>query len=309
MSTGMQISGVDAGVRVWVNGQLSGPEGTLSVLDHGLTVGDGVFETAKVVDGQVFALSRHHERMDRSLAGLGLEPLDRGRLQAGIDAVLGQGPMEFGRLRYTVTAGPGPLGSDRSSGAATYIVTALAQDRPGPTSSVIVVPWVRNERSALAGLKTTSYAENVVALSAAKQAGATEAILANSAGELCEGTSTNVFVVRDGVVLTAPLEAGPLAGITRALAIEWLTEAGIPVVQQRLPLSVLDEADEVWLTSSLRDISAVTNLAVLGAAQTPGGLALPAPAVTPRVLGDGPGPVARRAQQIFAERVAAQIDP
>ena len=87
-----------------------------------------------------------------------------------------------------------------------------------------MVPWVRNERSAVAGLKTTSYAENVVALAYAKERGAIEAVFANTRGELCEGTGSNVFVVRDGVVWTPPLDSGCLAGITRALAVEWCRE-------------------------------------------------------------------------------------
>ena len=93
-------------VRVWVNGSLVQGGPSFEALDHGITVGDGAFETAKVVDGVLFAPDRHHDRMDRSLAGLGLPPLDRSRVQQGIDAVLGVAPMSFGRLRYTVTAGP-----------------------------------------------------------------------------------------------------------------------------------------------------------------------------------------------------------
>lgn len=296
-------------VRVWVDGRLVGDDPALSALDHGVTVGDGVFETGKVVDGRLFAARRHHDRMDRSLAGLGLEPLDRARVQEGIDAVLGEGPMPFGRLRWTVTAGPGPLGSERTPGAATYLVTAAEVPRPPRHTAAAVVPWARNERGALAGLKTTSYADNVVALAAARQVGATEALLPNTAGELCEGTGSNVFVVLGGVVHTPALEGGALAGVTRELTIAWLREEGIEVVEDRLPMSVLDEADEVWITSSTRDVCAVSRLEVTGPASTAGGLGLPAPAVTPRVLGDGPGPVALVAQEVFARRAGQDLDP
>lgn len=291
-------------VRVWVDGRLVEDGPSFDALDHGITVGDGVFETAKVVDGEVFALERHHARMDRSLAGLGLAPLDRARVQEGIDAVLGVGPMPFGRLRYTVTAGPGPLGSDRDPGAATYLVTAVAQDRPAATTSVAVVPWARNEKGALAGLKTTSYADNVVALAAAKRLGAGEALLPNTAGFLCEGTGSNVFVVVDGVVMTPNLESGPLAGVTRALTIEWLAEEGIDVVEGELPMTILDEAEEVWLTSSIRDVIGVDRIEVAAAVTTAGGLELPAPSVSPRSFVDGPGPVTTLAREIFARRSA-----
>ena len=297
-------------VRVWVDGHLvRSDEPALTPLDHGITVGDGVFETAKVVDGQVFALTRHHARMDRSLAGLGLAPLDRDRVQEGIDAVLGLGAMSFGRLRWTVTAGPGPLGSDRGTEGPTYLVTAQAQEPPPRTTAVAVVPWARNEKGALTGLKTTSYADNVVALAAAKRAGAAEALLPNTAGELCEGTGSNIFVVLGDVVMTPSLSAGPLAGVTRDLTIEWLRDEGLEVVEGHLPMAVLDEADEVWITSSVRDVCAVTRIEVTGSVTTATGLELAAPVVMPRALGDEAGPTTRLAQEVFARRAADDHNP
>lgn len=243
-------------VRVWVDGELVDDKPSVRALDHGITVGDGVFETAKVVDGKPFAIERHNDRLDRSLAGLGLPAADRSRLQEGFDAVLVE-HIDFGRLRYTVTAGEGPLGSDRSDGPMTYVVAAMPVERPTPTTKIVVVPWTRNERSAVAGLKTTSYAENVVALAAAHREGGSEAIFANTRGELCEGTGSNIFVVVNGEILTPKLECGPLAGITRALTIEWSREAGIPVREAVLPIEVLDSANEVFITSSTRDVQAV----------------------------------------------------
>ena len=115
-------------VRVWVNGHLRGDEASLSALDHGVTVGDGAFETLKIVDGRPFATTRHARRLDRSLTGLGLPAADHDVIASGVSAVLGAGPpIPFGRLRYTVTAGVGPLGSDRGatdSSGLTYLVTA-----------------------------------------------------------------------------------------------------------------------------------------------------------------------------------------
>lgn len=300
------------GVRVWVDGRLgAATDGAAGVgvgaLDHGVTVGDGVFETAKVVDGVPFALDRHHDRMDRSLAGIGLDPLDRDRMNEGIRAVLDQGGMRFGRLRCTVTAGVGPLGSDRLPGAATYVVSAMEVEQPGPSTTVAVVPWTRNERSALTGVKSTSYADNVVALAAAKKLGHTEALLANTAGMLCEGTGTNVFVVLDGVVRTPSLKSGPLAGITRALTIEWLREEGVEVAEEELPLSVLGLADEVWITSSTRDIAAVTRVDVVPPVTLLNGVGLAVPDLEPRDLAHGP--LTRRAQEIFARRSGEQPNP
>ncbi|MGL5930261.1 MAG: aminotransferase class IV [Dermatophilaceae bacterium] len=277
-------------IRAWVDGRLVAPDRpALSAVDHGVTVGDGGFETAKVERGRVFAMTRHLTRLDRTLTGLGLPVPDHDRVREGVDAVLAAGPMDFGRVRFTVTAGVGPLGSDRSDSPMTYIVTAAAQPRPGASGAVVSVDWVRNERSATAGLKTTSYAENVVALARAKALGAEEAILANTRGELCEGTASNVFVVTDGVLRTPPLSSGCLAGITRALVLEWCHADGLDIVEEPLPLEVLGQADEVFITSSVRDV-------------------YPVSAVDGRVV-SGPGPLTARAQQVWQHRAAEEVDP
>ena len=241
--------------RVWVNGDLVDPTGpSVSALDHSVTVGDGVFETAKIDAGAPFALTRHHRRLERSAAGLGLPRLDLPFIDKGIAAVLDGPEIDFGCLRYSVTGGIGPLGSDRADASLTYIVLAGPQSRPPASGALTVVPWTRNERSAVVGLKTTSYAENVVALARAKEAGAVEAVFANTRGELCECTGSNIFVVVDGVVLTPPAGSGLLLGITRELVIEWGRAAGMQVREEALPLEVLQTADEVFITSSTKDV-------------------------------------------------------
>ncbi|MCA1781690.1 MAG: aminotransferase class IV [Intrasporangiaceae bacterium] len=244
-------------IRVWVNGGLVDPaDRAISAVDHGITVGDGVFETAKVVDGAVFALTRHADRLDRSLAGLGLGPADRSVVETGIAAVL-QERVELGRLRWTVTAGLGPLGSDRGDSGYTYIVTVGAMPPTPASGGVVVVPWTRNERAATAGLKTTSYADNVIALAYAKERGASEAIFANTRGELCEGTGSNIFVVLGDEIVTPPLTSGALAGITRELVLQWCREDGIRIREEALPVEGLAEADEVFITSSIRNVMPV----------------------------------------------------
>lgn len=147
------------------------------------------------------------------------------------------------------------------------------------------MPWTRNEKGALTGLKTTSYGENVVALARAHAAGASEALFANTQGQLCEGTGSNVFVVIGGRLLTPPLESGCLAGITRALVADW---AGAE--EAELPLGALAEAGEVFLTSTLRDVQAVHR-------------------VDDRTLSGAPGPVTAKAMRVFAERAAADPNP
>ena len=275
-------------IRVWVNGDLVDPaDRAVSAVDHGITVGDGVFETAKVVQNEVFALTRHADRLDRSLAGLGLAAADRGLVEQGIAAVLTD-PVEFGRLRWTVTAGVGPLGSDRGDAGYTYIVTVGMMARPPAAGALVVVPWTRNERAATAGLKTTSYADNVIALAFAKERGASEAVFANTRGELCEGTGSNIFVVIDGEVVTPPLDSGALAGVTRELVLQWCREDGIPIREQALPLDVLERADEVFITSSTRDV-------------------MPVDRVDDRVL--TLGPLTRAAAATFARHSTVTMDP
>lgn len=276
--------------RIWLNGTLVDPgERAFLALDHGITVGDGAFETCKIVDGRVFAARRHRERMDASLAGLGLPAVDRDRLASGIDAVLGAGePIALGRLRYTITAGRGPLGSDRGAAEPTYLVIAEPMDPAPPSVAIATVPWTRNEHSATSGLKTTSYADNVVALAEAHRHGAHEAVLANTRGELCEGTGSNVFVVLDGVVHTPPLGDGALAGVTRGLTIEWARQAGIEVREVPLPHAVLREVPEVFLTSTTKDVMPVHRV---------DDREVPIGALTEEIA------------RLFAARAAEQIDP
>ena len=277
-------------VKVWVNGEQADPAAaSIAALDHGLTVGDGVFETCRVVNGVPFALKRHAKRLDRSMAGLGLPAADHGVLEAGIKAVLEGEPIPFGRLRYTVTGGAGPLGSDRLASPLTYIVAAGPQEPNPETGKLVVVPWTRNERGATAGLKTTSYAENVVALAYAKERGAVEALFANTVGNLCECTGSNVFVVVDGQILTPDLASGPLAGVTRELVVQWCRQEGLTVVVAPLPMSILEQAEEVFITSSTKDVLAIH-------------------AIDDRPIA-APGPVTARAAEIFTRLSTEHIDP
>jgi branched-chain amino acid aminotransferase len=274
-------------VRVWVNGWLGdSDEATLSVFDHGFTVGDGVFETVKVVRGQPFALTRHLDRLSASARGLGLpEPDDRFVREAVAETLEANELGELGRLRITYTGGVSPLGSQRGTEGPTLVVAA-APMRPWPAfTAIATVPWRRNEHSPVTGLKTTSYAENVVMLAAAKARGCSEAVFANTAGHLCEGTGSNVFLAVDGRLVTPPLSAGCLAGVTRALVLEW---AGADT--EDVPLDALSEADEVFLASTTRDVQPVHR-------------------VDDRDLPAAPGPLTSKAMEVFAARSRDDLDP
>jgi len=261
-------------------------EARISVFDHGLVVGDGVFETIKVSGGKPFALTRHLQRLARSAAGLGLPEPDLDKIRNGALAVIDAGPdVPLARLRVTVTGGIAPLGSERGSSGATAIVALAEQKAPAASVDVVVVPWPRNERGALAGLKTTSYGENVLALAYAAKRGGSEAIFANTAGSLCEGTGTNVFLVAGGKLVTPPLSAGCLAGVTRALVIEWTGAE-----EEDVPVSALAEADEAFLTGTTRDVQPIRK-------------------VNGSELAAVPGSVTRKAMDVFAMRSAESPDP
>jgi len=240
---------------VWINGELKPlAQASVSVADHGLVVGDAAFETLQIVQGVPFAITRHIRRLHRTLAALGIGPPDDDVLRGALTDVVAANGLIAGRVRLTVTAGLGPLGSGKADGPTT-VVAAVAPPSAGPAPQAVTVPWTRNEMGATSGLKTTSYAENVRALRYAHDQGAGEALFANTRGDLCEGTGTNVFVVLDGTVHTPPLASGCLAGVTRELVLEVAD-----VVETALPLEVLETAEEVFLTSSLRDVQGISRV-------------------------------------------------
>ncbi len=231
------------------------PRSAIPVSDHGITVGDGVFETLQIVDGAAFALSRHLDRLRRSARVVDLGPLpEPDTIRKWVGEILRNGP-QTGRLRLTVTAGDGPLSSARGEGPVRTILATSGLPARRAESNLHIVPWTRNERGALVGAKTTSYAENVVALAAAARTGADEALLLNNRGEICEGTGSNVFVVLDGRIHTPPLSSGCLAGITRELVGELVT-----VEETTLTPADLDRAEEVFITSSTRDVQPVASV-------------------------------------------------
>ncbi len=278
-------------MKLWVNGELDDVARLrISPLDHGLLVGDGVFETLRVYDGVPFAWRRHHDRLAYSAHGIGLEVPGSGILRRAADAVLEANGLREARVRVTVTGGESPLGSERGKAAPTVIVAASELAPRTPDADVVTVPWARNERGAIAGLKTISYAENVRALAYAREHGAGEAVFPNTRGDLCEATGSNVFLVFQGVLHTPPAEAGCLLGVTRALILELAAEMGIAIEEAALPLDALHRADEAFLSSTTREVQAIARV---------DGQKLPA----------APGPVTTRLGDAFTALVARDPDP
>ena len=272
--------------KVWLNDELvDAQKATVSVFDHGFTVGDGAFETLKVVNTQPVALTRHIKRLVHSLNTIGIEFDKEDLLKKAINEVISANNSlgEVMRMRITYTSGVGPLGSDRTKDNFTLVVAVSPESIWPDTALVITVSDPRNDKSILAGSKTTSYAQNAALLSVAKKQGAHEAIMPNTKGELCEGTGSNIFVVKDGQVMTPPLSGGCLGGITRALVIKWFD-----VKEVDLPMSVLKDVDESFLTSSTRDIQPISK-------------------IDDRVL-VAPGPIASKMRKEFIEKLSQNYD-
>ena len=261
-------------MRVWLNGRVVPIEqARVSVLYHGFTVGDGVFETLRLLRGAPFAPTRHIARLQQSARALGLPVPDAELVAAAMADAVAANRSELddhARLRLTYTSGSGPLGSERSDGPVTLVAVAAPGSAWPATADVVMAPWPRNERGPLAGVKSTSYAENAVALAFAREAGASEAVLVNTAGELCEGTGSNVFLIDDQGIVTPPLRSGCLAGITRALVLEWFD-----ATERDLTAGDLERASEVFLTSSTRNVHPVARVdaRVVGATEVGAALA------------------------------------
>ncbi|MDQ3575550.1 MAG: aminotransferase class IV [Actinomycetota bacterium] len=272
--------------RVWLDGRVVDRGAAhISVFDHGLTVGDGVFETLRAYGGRPFAVRRHLERLEVSAAGLGLRLPATDVLRRALEEVLAANGLADGAVRITVTGGAGPFGTGRGDAAPTVIVVAAEVVPWPPTADVAVVPWPRNERGALSGLKTISYGENVVALRWAVSRSADEALFTNLSGNLCEGTSTNVFLGLGGRLHTPPLASGCLAGVTRQLVVE-----ACDVVERDLSVAELTGADEAFLTSTTREVQ-------------------PIRAVDATLLPAAPGPLTKAAGGALAAVVARDMDP
>jgi branched-chain amino acid aminotransferase len=275
---------------VWLDGELLplGDAG-VSVLDRGLLLGEGCFETLKAIDGVPFALRRHLERLRVGARVLGLElPWSDDELRGAVHDVLHSDPVggtPLTRLRITLTGGPAPLGPGTpAEPSPSVLVTCGPLVAPGPAAVTRTSPWPVNERSPLAGIKHSSRTELVLALAHAQAQGADEALLGNTAGQLVEGTGSNVFVVIHGGLLTPSLASGCLPGVIRSLVLE-VTDAQ----EVDLALEDLITAEEVFLTSSTRDVQ-------------------PVAVVDGRLL-DAPGPVTKAAMHAFGELVASTSDP
>jgi branched-chain amino acid aminotransferase len=250
----------------WCNGKwLSAADFPAAPLDRGAMLGLGLFETVLGEGGRAVFAERHLARLAAGCERLGWVSPDQefGDLVGVMERLLQHAELGTGRarIRVTVTGGKGELaelaaGRDRL----VWMMVSPAAAVPA-TVAVAIAPWPRNERGALAGLKCASYAENLVALDQARRAGFQETLFFNTAGELCEAATANVFLVTEGRLRTPPLTAGCLAGVTREVVLELAARNGIDCAEAALGSAELAAADEVFLTSATRGPVAVSRVA------------------------------------------------
>jgi branched-chain amino acid aminotransferase len=245
---------VTAAGAAWLDGELVDPGATLVALDdHGLTVGDGVFETLLVRGGRAPAWERHAARLETALAATGIGPLEHDLADAVATVVAASG-LDDARVRITITSGPGPGGLRRGP-RPTVLVLATPLGPPPPPAAVVTAPWARNERGPLVGVKTTSYGEAAALLARAAAVGADDVLLGDTRGRLSEAITANVVVELDGSALTPSLACGCLPGTVRAV----LLEAGT-VEEAEIPLGRVREASEVVLTSAVAGVRPVAHV-------------------------------------------------
>jgi len=282
-------------IRVCIDGEVLAPEAArVSVFDRGFLYGDSVFETIRTYGGRPFALAEHLARLERSAGRVYIDlPVPTSQLAREIDAALAAAANPESYIRLIVTRGSGPLGLDTGFEAKplrAIIVAPLVPPAPELYDEGIAVVTYRTQRVAeatdAAGTKVGNYLVAVLAMRRAREAGASEALIVDHSGAVVEGATSNVFLVRDGVLSTPPESAGILPGVTRAKLLDVAADLGVRVEERPLPVAEVLGADEVFVSSSIREL-------------------LPVVRVDGQPIGAcRPGPVSRRLLQAFREKAS-----
>ncbi len=284
-------------IRIFVDGKIDDESAAVPVLDRGFLYGDSVYEVTRTVGGRCVDLDRHLDRLERSATAIWLPAIARETLVAAIEATLLSAANPDSYVRIIVTRGAGEINLDPAAADHARLVVivrplvlpdvALYESGVG----VAIVDVQRNPRRALdPAIKSGNYLNNIMALASARRAGAYESIMCNPEGRLVEGSTTNVFVVKGGALATPAFADGLLDGITRRRVLELCAANGIAAGEAHLAADDLRQADEAFLTSSIRGV-------------------LPITSVDGKPVGDGkPGPltrVVRRTYEAYLVRVAA----
>ena len=263
----------------------------VSVLDRGLLLGEGLFETMRAYNGKVFALGRHYKRMKAGARVLEIPLPPLRYVEDAIAKLLAANRLSEARVRLTITSGPGGPGLlPTGPTSPTMIILAHPLDalpdrlyRKG--ARAVILPIRKSTGSTLTGIKTTSYVENIIGRRMAKKAGADEGIFLNSEGDLCEGAASNIFLVKYSDLYTPDTGSGCLPGITREIVLELAPKAGLTPQERALSPIDLVDAEEAFITSSTREL-------------------IPLVEVDGDEIGEGrPGSKTARLRQIYREMV------
>lgn len=269
-------------------------EATVSVFDRGFLYGDSVFETVRTYGGRPFALGQHLARLERSANAVYIPlPVSLDAIEAEVRRAIDAAGNAESYVRVIITRGSGPMGLDPSFEAhplRVVLVGPLEPPAPETYERGIAVVTYRTQRTAeatpAASAKIGNYLVAVLAMREARKAGASEALIVDASGHVVEGASSNVFAVRQGVVITPPEDVGILPGITRATLLSVCREARVPVDLRPLSLPDLMAADEAFISSSIREL-------------------LPVVRVDEAAIADGrPGPVTCDLLRLFRKKIS-----
>ena len=285
-------SKIPMSAKVYINGKFFAPnEAMVSVFDHGLLYGDGVFEGLRIYNGKIFRLEQHILRLYDSAKAICLKiPMSIEETTAACLETVKQSEFTDGYIRLVVTRGAGTLGlgPERTENPQVIIIVdkikLYPQEFYDNGLAIITAATIRNHPAALSPrIKSLNYLNNIMAKIEASNAGCLEALMLNHKGEVSECTADNIFIVRDGKLLTPPTDAGILEGVTRDVVLELAREAGIPTFEKTLTRHDIYVADECFMTGTAAEVIGVVK-------------------VDDREIADGkPGPITRKLKALFVE--------
>lgn len=282
------------GLQIWIDDKLvEEKDAKVSVFDHGFLYGDGVFEGIRVYGAKVFEFEAHIKRLYESAKAIGLKiPMDSDVLCDAVTETVKANNITDGYIRLIISRGIGDLGLNpyKCPKAGVIIIAATIQLYPeelyGKGLKVISATTMRNHPLAVPPqVKSLNYLNNIMATMEAVDAGASEAIMYNHLGFVAEASGDNVFIVKDGILLTPSTQAGSLPGITRRIVIKLAEQNGIKFVEKNLTKFDLYTADEFFLTGTAAEVIGVVD-------------------IDGRVIGDGtPGPITKKLKEKFFEYI------
>jgi branched-chain amino acid aminotransferase len=256
-------------MKIFIDGKyLNERDAKVSVFDHGLLYGDGIFEGIRIYNGRIFKLKEHIDRLFYSAKAILLDiPMTHAELMKATVETCRQNKLRTGYIRLVVTRGVGNLGLNPRSCKKPSVIVIADKIQVYPAElyargmDIVTVPTVRNLHSALnPAIKSLNYLNNILAKIEANNAGVEEAVMLNSEGFVAEGTADNLFILKNGEVFTPPNSAGALYGITRQTVIDLAHAAGLKVSEPNLTRYDLFNADECFLTGTGAEIMPVVKI-------------------------------------------------